>query len=105
MHRAISVDGAVHLRDLGGHPTTDGGRVRPGRRCRSGSLAHPTARGGREFQDLGIANVALFLASDEAEFVTGASRLARDLKHHPKILSFAPLPEPVHGGLSPEGPI
>ncbi len=55
MQRAISVDGAVNLRDLGGYPTADGGRVRPGRLYRSGSLVHLTALGRREFHGLGIA--------------------------------------------------
>lgn len=34
----IELDGLVNLRDLGGTPTTDGGRIRPGRLLRSDNL-------------------------------------------------------------------
>ena len=47
MQREISVDGSVNLRDFGGYSTADGGRVRPGRLYRSGSLAHLTSQGWR----------------------------------------------------------
>ena len=67
MRREISVDGSVNLRDFGGYSTADGGRVRRGRLYRSGSLAHLTSQGRRDFLDLGVALICDLRRPEEVE--------------------------------------
>jgi protein-tyrosine phosphatase len=52
--------GVRNFRDLGGLPTGDGRRVRPGRLFRSGHLAHSTAEDARFLGSLGLRTVVDF---------------------------------------------
>ncbi len=52
-----SFDNLLNLRDLGGHPTTDGARTRTGSLLRSDDLSQLTAAGLRALQDYGVQTV------------------------------------------------
>jgi protein-tyrosine phosphatase len=54
------LSGVRNFRDLGGLPTGDGRRVRPGRLFRSGHLAHSTAEDARFLGSLGLRTVVDF---------------------------------------------
>jgi protein-tyrosine phosphatase len=55
--RALPLEGAFNLRDLGGYATENGGRVKKGVLYRSGTMAWLTPEDERHLADLGIATV------------------------------------------------
>ena len=55
--RALPLEGAFNLRDLGGYATADGGRVKRGMLYRSGTMAMLTEADERHLVSLGIATV------------------------------------------------
>lgn len=61
------MDGATNFRDLGGHRTTDGRRVRRGRIFRSNSLDGLTPSGREAFRRLGVGVVVDLRAVSERE--------------------------------------
>ncbi len=64
--RIIEVDGASNLRDLGGLPTSEGGRIRRGKLYRSARLSGVTERGRAQLKALGIAVVCDFRGVTES---------------------------------------
>ena len=54
MHRVIALEGGTNFRDLGGYPTTDGGRVRWGRVFRSAALHRLTPSDLAAIERLGL---------------------------------------------------
>jgi protein-tyrosine phosphatase len=64
--RAISLDGAVNLRDFGGYTTADGRDVRRGRLFRSGTLTHLSEDGRRAFEALDVRLICDLRRIDEA---------------------------------------
>lgn len=79
----IDLDGVVNMRDLGGLPTSDGGRTRAGRLIRSDNLQDLTAEDVRHLVDvLGVSDVVDLRTHTEFE-VTGPGPLrATPLRHH-----------------------
>ncbi len=63
--RIIDVPGAINLRDFGGYPTIDGGRVRHGLLYRSGMLAELTDEGQSALRALGIGVICDLRRDDE----------------------------------------
>jgi protein-tyrosine phosphatase len=57
LDRAPTISGALNFRDLGGHLTADGRRVRWKKLFRSGSLGRLSAQGWSDFRSLKIANI------------------------------------------------
>lgn len=55
--RAVTWDGCVNVRDLGGLPTEDGGETRPGRIIRSDNLGALTAAGWRSVEEHGVVRI------------------------------------------------
>ncbi len=65
--QSITIDGAVNLRDLGGYRTADGATVKHRLLLRSGSLAHLTTSGQREFAELGVHLICDLRRGEERE--------------------------------------
>jgi len=55
--RAVTWDGCVNVRDLGGLPTQDGGETRSGRVIRSDNIGALTAAGWRAVEDHGVVRI------------------------------------------------
>ncbi len=79
----IDLDGVVNMRDLGGLPTSDGRRIRPGRLIRSDNLQDLTPEDVRHLVDeLGVTDVVDLRTHTEYD-VTGPGPLrATPLRHH-----------------------
>jgi protein-tyrosine phosphatase len=86
--RQIALDGAVNVRDIGGHRSAYGLEVMPGRLYRGDSLSQLTAADVERLDQLGLRTVIDFRTSGEI-LLSGADRL-------PYGLEFASLP--VSGG-------
>ena len=65
--RILDFPGAVNLRDFGGYPTRDGGRVRVGLLYRSGILAELTPAGQQQLRALGIGVICDLRRPEERE--------------------------------------
>jgi protein-tyrosine phosphatase len=66
--KRIDLDGPANFRDLGGYPTTDGRRLRPGRVFRSDSLSHMSDADTRHVaEELGVVTVVDLRAAHEVE--------------------------------------
>lgn len=65
--RAIPVDGAVNLRDMGGYRTEEGRPVRSQLLLRSGTLAYLTDRGREQFEELDVRLICDLRRPDEKE--------------------------------------
>ena len=63
----ISVEGTFNFRDVGGRPTTDGGRTREGVQYRSASLDRLTSAGLRTIAELDVEVVVDVRSRDEVE--------------------------------------
>ena len=63
--RVISLEGGCNLRDLGGYPSSDGRRVRPGHLYRSGVLAYLTERDHTQLADLQVQVICDLRRTDE----------------------------------------
>jgi protein-tyrosine phosphatase len=79
--RAIPLEGASNLRDLGGWPAADGRRVRPGLVFRSATLARLTEADQRQVEALGLRTVCDFRGARESaqapsRLPPGAERVA-----------------------------
>jgi protein-tyrosine phosphatase len=86
----IDVEGTLNLRDLGGYPTADGGRVRGGLVFRSDHLNLVTDAGLRALTELGLATVIDLRF--EREVVAQPSRLpdgTRVVRTHPDGMEAA----------------
>ena len=79
----IDLDGVVNMRDLGGLPTTDGGRIRPGRLIRSDNLQDLSEEAVRHLVEvLRITDVVDLRTHTEYD-VTGPGPLrVTPLRHH-----------------------
>jgi protein-tyrosine phosphatase len=114
----IELDGVVNLRDVGGIPTTDGGRIRPGRLLRSDNLQDLTPHDIAELRRRGLTDV-VDLRSDAEMSSTGPGPLTREpwvrIHHHsffderdpngdgiPERSAPGPGPEPVVTEQSPD---
>ena len=64
-NRHLDWDGARNVRDLGGLPTADGGRIRPGALVRADSLQRLTARGWAALEAHGVRTVIDLRNDDE----------------------------------------
>ena len=71
----IDLDGLANLRDVGGIPTTDGGKIEPGRLLRSDNLQDLTPANVEELLRLGLTDVVDLRSDYEAE-EEGPTRLA-----------------------------
>ena len=67
MPRILELDGAVNFRDFGGYETRGGARVKEGKLFRSGTMSGLTARGQRDFGDLGIGVICDLRRPDERD--------------------------------------
>lgn len=65
--RALTLEGAVNFRDLGGYQTRAGKRLRWGRVFRSGHLSNLSARDKRVFAGLDIGNICDFRLAEERD--------------------------------------
>ena len=82
--RWVDLDGVVNMRDLGGLPTRDGGRIRPRRLIRSDNLQDLTPRAVRTLVDeLGVTDI-IDLRSETELREEGPGPLLRvtELTHH-----------------------
>ena len=78
----VALEGLHNFRDLGGHPTVDGRRVRPGRVYRSDALHRMTEADVAEVRALGIVSVVDLRAPDEVAHV-GTGRIDDlDARYH-----------------------
>ncbi|MFB4304782.1 tyrosine-protein phosphatase [Actinomadura sp. GTD37] len=71
---SVQVDGAVNVRDVGGHTTADGRRVRPGLVYRSASLSDVTPTGITQLGRLGLSASVDFRSGLEVT-LSGADKL------------------------------
>ena len=93
--RWIELDGLVNMRDLGGLPTRDGGRVTPGRLIRSDNLQDLSEADVRRLVDeLGVTDV-VDLRSETELHLSGPGPLheVESLTHHHHSLLAAKQPE------------
>lgn len=81
----------ANFRDLGGHTTRDGRRVRHGRLFRSGHLGHSTDGDLEGLAALGLRRVFDFRTAQDIE-ADGADRLPRGARH-----VQLPMPDPAKG--------
>jgi protein-tyrosine phosphatase len=81
----------ANFRDLGGHTTRDGRRVRHGRLFRSGHLGHSTDGDLEGLAALGLRRVFDFRTAQDIE-ADGADRLPRGAQH-----VQLPMPDPAKG--------
>ena len=84
--RALAWDGCLNVRDLGGHPTEDGGETRFGSVVRADSVRELSAEGWRALVDYGITRIV-------------------DLRQHSELEADPPMQIPVelvHVPLFPE---
>ena len=81
----------ANFRDLGGHTTRDGRRVRPGRLYRSGHLAHATDRDVETLASLRLRRVFDFRTETDIAF-DGRDRLPSGVDH-----VQLPMPDPAVG--------
>lgn len=79
----------ANFRDLGGHTTRDGRRVRRGRLFRSGHLGHATDEDVKRIAELGVRRVFDFRTLADIE-VDGADRLPHGADHE-----RLPMPDPT----------
>jgi len=87
----IEFERVANFRDLGGHTTADGLRVRPGRLFRSGHLGHASDDDVALLARLGIRRVFDFRTEADIE-VDGADRLPEGATH-----LRLPMPDPAGG--------
>ena len=73
----IELEGLANLRDVGGLPTTDGGKIIPGRLLRSDNLQDLTAHDVEQLLGLGLSDIVDLRSDFEIE-QEGPTRLARD---------------------------
>ena len=85
----MSFDRIANFRDLGGHTTRDGARVRSGRLFRSGHLAHTTDADLERLADLGVRRVFDFRTKADIK-AEGSDRLP-DATDHLRL----PMPDPA----------
>jgi hypothetical protein len=79
----IDLDGVVNMRDLGGLPTSDGGRIRPGRLIRSDNLQDLTDDDVRHLVErLGVTDVVDLRTHTEYEMTGPGPLRATALRHH-----------------------
>jgi protein-tyrosine phosphatase len=90
--RHIALDGQSNFRDLGGHETVDGRRVKWGEVYRSGELPRLTDEDVAKLEELEIRAVINFLLPEEIE-MNGRDRLPEGVRE---------LPEPIHGDRAAE---
>src|SRR5215210_6255722 len=76
----IDLQGVANLRDVGGLPTTDGGKIIPGRLLRSDNLQTLTRSDIDQLLGLGLTNV-VDLRSDYERQLEGPGPLARTRVH------------------------
>jgi protein-tyrosine phosphatase len=78
----INLEGLANLRDVGGLPTTDGGKIVPGRLLRSDNLQTLTTSDIEQLLGLGLTDV-IDLRSDYERASTGPGPLTRtDVRRH-----------------------
>ena len=78
----IDLEGLANLRDVGGLPTTDGGKIAPGRLLRSDNLQTLTDNDIEQLLGLGLTDV-IDLRSDYERVSTGPGPLTRtDVRRH-----------------------
>jgi protein-tyrosine phosphatase len=78
----INLEGLANLRDVGGLPTTDGGKIAPGRLLRSDNLQTLTPSDIEQLLGLGLTDV-VDLRSDYERASTGPGPLAQtDVRRH-----------------------
>ena len=88
----IELDGLANLRDVGGLPTTDGGKIVPGRLLRSDNLQTLTAADIEQLLGMGLTDV-IDLRSDYERASTGPGPLTRtDVRRHELSLFHEQLP-------------
>ena len=88
----IELDGLANLRDVGGLPTTDGGKIVPGRLLRSDNLQTLTAADIEQLLGMGLTDV-IDLRSDYERASTGPGPLTRtDVRRHELSLFQEQLP-------------
>jgi protein tyrosine/serine phosphatase len=80
----IELEGLANLRDVGGLPTTDGGKIIPGRLLRSDNLQDLTAHDVEQLLGLGLSDIVDLRSDFEIE-QEGPTRLTRD----PRIRTHA----------------
>lgn len=81
--RAIPLEGASNLRDLGGWPTADGGRVRPGLVFRSAALAGLTGADQAWLARAGLRTVCDLRGREEAAAAPSRLDAVPDVAVHP----------------------
>ncbi|MGE4608202.1 MAG: tyrosine-protein phosphatase, partial [Myxococcota bacterium] len=87
-HR-VSFERIANFRDLGGHTTRDGARVRRDRLFRSGHLGHASDADIEQLAALGIQRVFDFRTMADIDS-DGADRLPDGVRHH-----RLPMPDPA----------
>lgn len=78
----IELDGVVNMRDVGGLPTTDGGRVATGRLLRSDNLQDLSQSDVEALEQLGVTDVVDLRSNVEITLEGPGPLRARDLTHH-----------------------
>lgn len=78
----IELDGVVNMRDVGGLPTTDGGRVATGRLLRSDNLQDLSESDVEALEQLGVTDVVDLRSNVEITLEGPGPLRARDLTHH-----------------------
>lgn len=95
--RRLALHGAVNARDLGGHETADGRRVRPGLLWRSDSLADLTDADLQVLSELGLRTVCDLRDVPEREARPNRA-LGPDVRVH-EIVVFPPRAKEVFAGI------
>jgi protein tyrosine/serine phosphatase len=80
--RWIELDGVVNMRDVGGLPTTDGGRVATGRLLRSDNLQDLSEADVEALEQLGVTDVVDLRSNVELTLEGPGPLRARELTHH-----------------------
>ncbi len=93
VNRWIDLDGVANMRDLGGLPTSDGGRIQPRRLIRSDNLQQLSPADVRRLVDeVGVTDIVDLRSQRELHLTGDGPLRATPLRHHHH--SFFPDPTP-----------